>query len=148
MVNPCGFGGDEQVIKPGSKILRFSHEKTGLKKPNMGMKTCGKILGRFFFFGISKIAMFDYQRATWGVSFKRFLGNQWKCWSRERRHWAQPVEKTCNPIFSSHDIWKGLQNRMLQIQFLICAGFPSLTEHQMNLVDGFDFAVPRSFRLH
>lgn len=37
MVNPCGFGaGDEQVIKPGWKILRFSHEKTWWKKPNMG----------------------------------------------------------------------------------------------------------------
>jgi len=55
MVNPCGFGGDEQVIKPGSKILRFSHEKTGLKKPNMGMKTCGKILGRFFFSEFPKL---------------------------------------------------------------------------------------------
>ena len=53
----------------------------------------------------------------------------------------QPVEKTCNPIFSSHDIWKGLQNRMLQIQFLICAGFPSLTEHQMKLVDGSYFVA-------
>ena len=121
MVNPCGFGaGDEQVIKPGWKILRFSHEKTWWKKPNMGHEKMWENPWTIFFFPeFPKLPCLITKGQLEGSLSSGFSrGNQRKCWSRERRHWAQPVEKTCNPIFSSHDIWKGLQNRMLQIQFL------------------------------
>jgi hypothetical protein len=101
------------------KSYDFLMKKPDEKNRIWGMKKCGKILGRFFFSEFPKLPCLITKGQLEGSLSSGFSrGNQRKCWSRERRHWAQPVEKTCNPIFSSHDIWKGLQNRMLQIQFL------------------------------
>jgi hypothetical protein len=101
------------------KSYDFLMKKPDEKTEYGAWKNVGKSLDDFFFSEFPKLPCLITKGQLEGSLSSGFSrGNQRKCWSRERRHWAQPVEKTCNPIFSSHDIWKGLQNRMLQIQFL------------------------------